>query len=138
MYPGNLSAARPTEAVPGLLLDAIVRRGRSVSVQGCGGVAFDRNRGPFGLGSPRTGILDDELYDRLRVFRRKRKMPFARPDDNRDLSVEFLITFLDDASLTVQPGIQGAAIVQDRHACFRERRKVINRLLFARHETVHA
>ena len=87
--PGNLSAARPTEAVPGLLLDAIVPRGRSASVQGCGGVAFDRNR----------GILDDEIHDRLRVFRRKRKMPFALPDDNRDLSAELLITFLDDASL---------------------------------------
>ena len=50
--PGNLSAARPTEAVPGLLPDAIVPRGRSASVQECGGVAFDRNGGRLGLGSP--------------------------------------------------------------------------------------
>ena len=64
-------------------------------------------------------------------------MPFARPDDNRDLSAEILIPFLDEASLVVQPGIQGAAVVQDRHACFRQRRQVVNRLLFARHETLH-
>ena len=65
-----------------------------------------------------TGIFDDEIHDRLRVFWRKRKMSFARPDDNRDLSAKLLITFLNDASVAVQPGIQGAAVVQDRHACF--------------------
>src|SRR4029077_12707865 len=83
-----------------------------------------------------TGILDDEIHDRLRVFRRKRKMPFARPDDHRDLSAELLITFLDDASLAVQPGTKGAAVVRARRPFFRERRKVVNRLLLARHETL--
>src|ERR1035437_9725663 len=72
---------------------------------------------------PPSLLAHDEIHDRLRVFRRKRKMPFARPDNNRDLSAELLITFLDDASLAVQPGIQGAAVVQDRHACFRQRRQ---------------
>src|SRR5580693_4975883 len=32
-----------------------------------------------------TGTRGDEIHDRLRVFRRKRKMPLALPDDNRDL-----------------------------------------------------
>ena len=39
-----------------------------------------------------TGIRDDELRDRFRLFRRKRKVPFAFPDDNHDLSAEFLMS----------------------------------------------
>jgi len=63
--PGNLSAARPTEAVPGLPPEAIVPGGRSAAVQECGDVAFDRNRGRLGLGSPRNGD-EDSKYEKCR------------------------------------------------------------------------
>src|ERR1035437_255792 len=79
----------------------------------------------------------DEIYYWFRIFRRGWKVPLSLPDDDRDLSAEFLITFLDDASLALQPGVQGAAVVQDRHACLRQRRKIVNRLRFARHQTAH-
>ncbi len=65
-FPGHLSAARPTEAVPGLPPEAIVPGGRSAAVQGYGGVPLDRHRGRPGLGSPRKGDEDSE-YKKCRL-----------------------------------------------------------------------
>src|SRR5258708_5717535 len=63
-------------------------------------------------------------------------MPFAFPDDHRDLSVEFLISLLDDASLVVEPWVEASAIVQDRDAGFGQWRQVVDRRRRC-HQTSH-
>src|ERR1039457_2646777 len=80
-------------------------------------------------------MAHDEIDGRLRVVGREWKMSFPFPDDDCDLSAEFLVSLLDHASLAVQPWVEAAAIVKDWDARLGQRSQVVDGSRL-RHETV--
>jgi len=51
-------------------------------------------------------------------------------DDHGDLPAEFPVTFLGNTRLAVEPGIEGATHVQERHAGLGQRGQIVQRLRF--------
>src|SRR2546422_11778773 len=85
---------------------------------------------------------DDEIHYWLRIPRPDWKMALTLPDDHREISAEFLVFLLRHARVSVQPRIEAAAHVEDRHTCFGQRSQIVHQRrlcviqwrLFARHD----
>ena len=70
-------------------------------------------------------VAQEEIHDRLRVFRFAGQMSLAFLDDDRDRTAELLVALLDNPRLVRKPGVEAAAIVQERYTGLGQRGQVI-------------
>src|ERR1043166_1335919 len=93
------------------------------------------NRALFMISS--IGFPDDEIHRGLRILRSDRKMALALSDDHREISAECLVILFRDPRLAVEPRIEAAAHVQDRHPSLGHRLQFVRQAaiaLLARHD----
>ena len=76
----------------------------------------------------RFPAAENDVNDRLRVFRRGRVMPHALLNDHRHRPAQLLVALLRRARLVVEHGSRLAADVQQRHAGLGQGVQVVQRL----------
>src|SRR5882724_9704681 len=72
------------------------------------------------------GCFQDEIYDGSRILWRQ-EMTFVFLNDDFDLTSQLFITFFDFQCIVVEPRVEAAADVENRHLGFGQRSQIVQR-----------